>query len=1376
MKKLLLFIVAMLAANVIGKAQLTMSIGTVTTSDTIVNVPVYITGADVNNQIEFGMFGFTYDTTKLVYKNLRANYYDTTFVSNVVDTDNGGFRDGGINSSSFSWYIPRKGAITADFFSTNSINNVPTPIRGGLKTKLFDIVFIYHGPGLGTIAFDQTIFQLFGATTTAYPNGTPYTITYEDGGIQAPTTIPAPELKNPLNNATDLSFTPTFVWGHVAGVTGYQLQVTTDTMSATPLIDQAVTDTTYTLATPLQMGTTYYWRAGGVAATTTWSYFHKFTTKTIVAPTVSTTTATNVLRTSAITGGEILSDGNGTITERGVIYGENSNVTWNTKTGIQVSLAATSPFVVALTALSPNTTYFVKAYAINQSGTGLGNEITFTTLMPIFKATLTTKPATVKTINGADLGGVILSAGNGTISERGVFTKVGAGVDSVDVKHVMTGANDFVGTVSNLASTTTYSVKAFAVNEAGTALGNEITFTTLTPITAPTLTINALATNVTDKAATINAEVTGDGNGTVSDRGVIYAKTAGVDMITKLGMVQNGTGKGVFNTNIGGLTANTTYHVKAYAINDLFTTLSSEISFTTLPTIVKATVVTNPATDVNMTTATVSGNVSNAGNGNISARGIVYSVTQNVDMATKDGSTNEGTGVGAFSSSLSGLLVYTTYYAKAYAINEAGIAYGNEIVFQTLAQIFPPTVVTYNASAITKTGAIAAGNVTGTGNTPITEKGILLSMSQNVGMSNYLQKIVCTPNGVGPFSVQLAALKNKTTYYYSAYAINKAGTTVATEVSFETLPGIIAVAPTVETSAIVVSSIKATTAIGGGNITKDGNATVSKRGLIWAIAPGVTMENWVNKTTLVRTGIGAFTSTLSSLNPNTTYYVKAYAENIIGVGLGLEVSFTTLATYATVVTNPVTVFAQNTAVASGNVTNQGASRVTERGIIYATDNAFTMESGISAGSGLGAFDANLNGLAAFTQYFVKAYADNLYGRAYGATVSFTTLQNPTATITLAPLSSTKFPNYANGASETLTYTLSGTFASTNTFVAELSDAYGNFSISNPTVIGQTTATNANGAIAVEFPYNLASGTSYAVRIRSTNPNMIYSNSIVSLKIKPIADYLTNASPSACTGQSVSIGIPTPVTFEGADKYTYSWTSPALLDNATDINPKYMTPTTGKVFTVYFIPKKAGEQIKSKTVSVSMATASFTVSTSTWVIVANSVVGGDISSGAYANPVVSGTPVGTVTKVWYKNSVAPANIIDPATCTFVVGSNVYYMVATDGSGCSAPAKKFTVFKRSYREGEIAIGMNNSFMQVYPTPFENEININATVGEVSSAKVKLVDMLGVTAFEKVLSVNNGVIDATIENVNVNSGAYMLVLETENDVITSKVVRIK
>jgi uncharacterized protein (TIGR02145 family) len=88
-----------------------------------------------------------------------------------------------------------------------------------------------------------------------------------------------------------------------------------------------------------------------------------------------------------------------------------------------------------------------------------------------------------------------------------------------------------------------------------------------------------------------------------------------------------------------------------------------------------------------------------------------------------------------------------------------------------------------------------------------------------------------------------------------------------------------------------VSAITTTTAMCGGIVTNDGGAFVTERGICWSNSYEPTIS--ISTKTIDGTGTGDFTSSITGLTPNTTYFVRAYATNSVGTTYGVERSFTT---------------------------------------------------------------------------------------------------------------------------------------------------------------------------------------------------------------------------------------------------------------------------------------------------------------------------------------------------------------------------------------------------------------------------------------------------------------------------------------------------
>lgn len=91
---------------------------------------------------------------------------------------------------------------------------------------------------------------------------------------------------------------------------------------------------------------------------------------------------------------------------------------------------------------------------------------------------------------------------------------------------------------------------------------------------------------------------------------------------------------------------------------------------------------TNPVTSITTTSAVSGGNVTSDCGKPISARGVVWSTTQNPTIESNQGYSTDGSGVGEFASSLTGLNANTTYYVRAYATNGEGTGYGQQESFK----------------------------------------------------------------------------------------------------------------------------------------------------------------------------------------------------------------------------------------------------------------------------------------------------------------------------------------------------------------------------------------------------------------------------------------------------------------------------------------------------------------------------------------------------------------------------------------------------------------------------------------------------------------------------------------------------------------------
>lgn len=196
-----------------------------------------------------------------------------------------------------------------------------------------------------------------------------------------------------------------------------------------------------------------------------------------------------------------------------------------------------------------------------------------------------------------------------------------------------------------------------------------------------------------------------------------------------------------------------------------------------------------------------------------------------------------------------------------------------------------------------------------------------------------------------------------------------------------------------EVSTEVTTDVTTSTATVSGNISDEGNPKYTECGVCYSLSAKPTVDD--TKKTASKTGLGSFTVDITSLNLNTKYYIKAYAINSQGIAYGEELSFTTknnIAFPSITTQSTVTNITNSTADVGGNIRDLGNPAYSERGICYATSPNPTIENSKNkvTGSGTGDFNISLSGLTPDTKYYIKAYAINSQGVAYGEEVSFTT--------------------------------------------------------------------------------------------------------------------------------------------------------------------------------------------------------------------------------------------------------------------------------------------------------------------------------------------------------------------------------------------------
>lgn len=292
------------------------------------------------------------------------------------------------------------------------------------------------------------------------------------------------------------------------------------------------------------------------------------------------------------------------------------------------------------------------------------------------------------------------------------------------------------------------------------------------------------------------------------------------------------------------------------------------------------------------------------------------------------------------------------------------------------------TVNTKEVTEITTNSAKCGGSVIAIGNYTIGACGVCWSETPSPTINDFFTTDI---QGGGEFTSILKNLASNTKYYVRAYATTSSGIIYGEELDFttETLPITTITIYTNDVSEITTSSAKC-----GGVVTANGDFTITTRGVCWNTSQNPTIND---SYTSDGQGLGSFTSNLTGLNANTTYYIKAYAITSDGnIVYDNEIKhFSTLDVpepsieLPTIEIGDLTDITSNSAKCTGNVISDGGATVTERGLCWNTSsNPMIYHSHTACGSGMGSFIGILSELTSGTTYYVRAYATNSEGTNY----------------------------------------------------------------------------------------------------------------------------------------------------------------------------------------------------------------------------------------------------------------------------------------------------------------------------------------------------------------------------------------------------------
>ena len=411
-------------------------------------------------------------------------------------------------------------------------------------------------------------------------------------------------------------------------------------------------------------------------------------TYTIINPgnlaTLTTLPIGNITDISASTGGNITNDGGTPITQRGVVWGTSPSPT--TANNSTTNSSGTGSFTSNLTGLTSNTTYYVRAYATNSAGTAYGNELSFTTTAG--GGGIVTNPGAGVTFDGYTYASIVLGNGQEWMAENLRTTTYANGdpipnvTDGAQWNDLNTGAWAYYD--NNIQYDNPYGklYNWYTVPDprnlcpTGWHVPTDAEWTVLTDyLGGEPVAGGKMKSTGTQHWLFPNIDATNESGFSGLPGGVRYYLDGSFSNINYKGFWWSSTevfGSPWLRTlDYENGNANRQQNYKKYGFS--VRCLKGNL----------ATITTVPIANITGISAITGGNITNDGGTPVTQRGVVWGTSPNPTIANN--STTDGSGVGTFTSNLTGLTATTTYYVRAYATTGTGTVYGNEISFTTTA-------------------------------------------------------------------------------------------------------------------------------------------------------------------------------------------------------------------------------------------------------------------------------------------------------------------------------------------------------------------------------------------------------------------------------------------------------------------------------------------------------------------------------------------------------------------------------------------------------------------------------------------------------------------------------------------------------------------
>ena len=489
----------------------------------------------------------------------------------------------------------------------------------------------------------------------------------------------------------------------------------------------------------------------------------------------------------------------------------------------------------------------------------------------ILPTVLTNSPENISS-RSIEIRGQVTDPGNGSISSRGFCLDSLVNPDTSKQRiNLGSGSGHFSSVIGSLEPGTDYFVRAFAQNEAGLSYGISQAFTTLVEV--PQLeTLDPVA--ISDTVIQIGGQIHSNGGDQITSKGICWASSQNPD--TSQQYTAEGAGSNSFISTITGLSPNTRYYFRAYAINSAGISYGNSIQAITQIGLAKVNTLT--PTDQSTSTVMAGGEITHTGGGYINDKGLCWGISS--DPTLSDSTASLGQGNAPFTLQIEHLLPNTEYFIRAYATNQAGVAYGQNQSFTTRVDL--ATIQTLAATDVGQDSAKLHASVDYDGYGTLLFNGFCWDTVSNPDTTKQHIKLA---GQLGQYSQVIRGLSANTNYFFRSFTANEAGLVYGGQQSFTTLPGppvlgAIDSLHLTDHSVIIQSSVVNTSGL-----------VVDTAGFCWALTPMPDTSDHLFFASL--NAELQFEGLLDTLSANTSYYIRAFATNAGGINYSEDFSITT---------------------------------------------------------------------------------------------------------------------------------------------------------------------------------------------------------------------------------------------------------------------------------------------------------------------------------------------------------------------------------------------------------------------------------------------------------------------------------------------------